>query len=454
MSGYARRASYGPTSPMVGARGARTRRQIVEATLALLDDRGFHATLVDDIAASAAVSRATLYQYFESKEAIFVELVEESGAALQQVVRVLGQLGPDRAGFTELQRWLRSWAEVFDRYAIVFVEWANVNSPKAPLRPRLDLFVETHTRRLGSRLADAGFEGCDPHTMAVALLGVVERFNYMRHVYPSGRTDGELLSALSVASQRALFPTTPVSVLETVALGPATPDAPRPPALAVQRELRPTRPRSATRFTGLGPQAQRTVRGLLDAGARVFSDHGYLASNIDQVVAEAGMSRGTFYKYFTDRIDLLVVLSDECADRLEPVIDDLATISGGPALREWLGRFLELRAEYAGVLRAWTEGLPVEPEVAADALRLVRHATWALRTLLGDSGERSPVPIEQRAMVRVLLALLERSPDIAAGTQYRPTDDMLIEAQALVIERAFLAPPARPRRRTRNTGAS
>jgi AcrR family transcriptional regulator len=55
-----RRPSYGPTSPSVGERGARTREQIVDAALRLFASQGFHNTLVDEIAGAADVSRATL----------------------------------------------------------------------------------------------------------------------------------------------------------------------------------------------------------------------------------------------------------------------------------------------------------------------------------------------------------------------------------------------------------
>ncbi|WP_255355855.1 hypothetical protein, partial [Frankia sp. CpI1-P] len=37
-----RRASYGPTSPVVGARGTRTRARIVTAALDLFESQGFH----------------------------------------------------------------------------------------------------------------------------------------------------------------------------------------------------------------------------------------------------------------------------------------------------------------------------------------------------------------------------------------------------------------------------
>jgi len=57
-----RRASYGPSSPVVGERGARTREAIVEEALKCFEAKGYHSTYVEDIAEAVGISRATLYQ--------------------------------------------------------------------------------------------------------------------------------------------------------------------------------------------------------------------------------------------------------------------------------------------------------------------------------------------------------------------------------------------------------
>jgi len=123
-----RREGYGPSSLAVGERGARTRQRIVEETLRLFETQGFHATSVEGIAKAAGTSRSTLYQYFESKEQIFVELLDECGSALMRVVRRIGPLGPTRLGFDNLHWWLGEWAYVYDKYATMFVQWASVTA--------------------------------------------------------------------------------------------------------------------------------------------------------------------------------------------------------------------------------------------------------------------------------------------------------------------------------------
>ena len=201
-NGILRRASYGPTSPTVGARGARTRQNIIDATLDLFEERGFHGTLVDDIANAVGISRAALYQYFESKEEIFIELLRECGAALLRVIQRLGPLGPTAAGYDNLHWWLGEWAWVYDKYSTMFVEWSHVDAPNAPLRPLIVGFLEEYKSRMTKRIVLSDVEDLEPEDLAVALLAIVNRINYYRATSNMrGLSDDELLDTLATVLQ-------------------------------------------------------------------------------------------------------------------------------------------------------------------------------------------------------------------------------------------------------------
>ena len=93
-----RRPRRGPHGSRRGSsRGARTRERIVAEALRLFEQQGYRATSVESIARAAGTSRATLYQYFESKEQIFVELIDECGSALRRVARRIGVAAPTPA---------------------------------------------------------------------------------------------------------------------------------------------------------------------------------------------------------------------------------------------------------------------------------------------------------------------------------------------------------------------
>ena len=90
-----------PPSPVPGAPGSAppprgTRGSIVDAAVALIADRGFSATSVDDIAAAAGVAKGSIYYNFGSKTALFEAVIVEGVGRLTTALRasVVGLDGP------------------------------------------------------------------------------------------------------------------------------------------------------------------------------------------------------------------------------------------------------------------------------------------------------------------------------------------------------------------------
>jgi AcrR family transcriptional regulator len=69
----------------LGRRGALTRRKLLDATAALLEDRGVRDLRVVDIARAVGTSPATFYQYFRDVEEAVLVLAEEVGEDLAPV---------------------------------------------------------------------------------------------------------------------------------------------------------------------------------------------------------------------------------------------------------------------------------------------------------------------------------------------------------------------------------
>lgn len=59
-----------------------TRDAIVAAAAALFGRKGFAATIIDEIAASAGVAKGAVYHYFPNKEAVFEAVLRQTSAAL------------------------------------------------------------------------------------------------------------------------------------------------------------------------------------------------------------------------------------------------------------------------------------------------------------------------------------------------------------------------------------
>lgn len=73
-------------------RGARTRKAVLDAALALFAERGFSGTTIPDVMAKAEVGAGSLYRLFPSKEALANEVFREAKRRL--VARLFAEAGP------------------------------------------------------------------------------------------------------------------------------------------------------------------------------------------------------------------------------------------------------------------------------------------------------------------------------------------------------------------------
>jgi AcrR family transcriptional regulator len=78
----------GAAGPRRYAKGATRRREILEAALALIAERGYSASSLQEIADAVGISKAGVLHYFESREALIAAVLEErdtsSAAAYRQ----------------------------------------------------------------------------------------------------------------------------------------------------------------------------------------------------------------------------------------------------------------------------------------------------------------------------------------------------------------------------------
>jgi AcrR family transcriptional regulator len=399
----------------LGRKGRETRQRIVEASLAVFATRGYHATVLDDLAAAAGLSRAGLYQYFGGKDDIFVELVETTGRA------------PHDEGYRGLRSWLERWVSVFDHFETAFVQWADADSPNTFLRPRMAAFVTSHTELIADALRGAGAD-VDPLAGATVIDATVSRFLYICATHDVGFEPARRLDSLAITLQRMLFPTTPEGVVG------------RPP-LRANRLPTPLQLDEAPedRFIGLSAPARATALRLLDVAAEVFADVGPDGASIELIARAAKVTRGAVYNYYASADDLFGAVAARCGREMTERCVALAALdpADGVALRSWLAGFLDQHRRDAGVLRSWTRGTVPDPRVSHardEVLRTALHAFTAMR---------SSVPTRDRpdhdAAGLLFVACLERAPELANTLGLDPA--RVIDAQALLIERGLLGLP-------------
>ncbi len=95
----------------------RKRRQILDGARTIFLDQGFDSASMNGIAEAAGVSKGTLYVYFDSKEALFRELVREEKAAQFPAIFDFDTSAPDVCG--TLTRVGRAFAAFITRPHVV-----------------------------------------------------------------------------------------------------------------------------------------------------------------------------------------------------------------------------------------------------------------------------------------------------------------------------------------------
>src|SRR5215208_1510689 len=74
--------------------------------------------------------------------------------------------------------------------------------------------------------------------------------------------------------------------------------------------VEPVKPRRSYHSPRRPQQAAATRRSILDAAQRLFEEHGYPATTMEQVAAEAGVALRTVYVAFATKSGLLRALWD------------------------------------------------------------------------------------------------------------------------------------------------
>ena len=91
---------------------------ILAVSSALFAERGYHAVGMEEIAAAADLSRATLYRYFSTKDRILAELTRRAVTKIEQLAAAL----PRQAG-SSLTEWMLGYVQFHRAYCGVIRAW-------------------------------------------------------------------------------------------------------------------------------------------------------------------------------------------------------------------------------------------------------------------------------------------------------------------------------------------
>ena len=82
----AARAPGGPPAATKRLPADLRRQQLLDVALKVFAERGFNATTMDDIAEQAGVTKPLLYQHFDSKRALYLELVDSVAHTMLEAI--------------------------------------------------------------------------------------------------------------------------------------------------------------------------------------------------------------------------------------------------------------------------------------------------------------------------------------------------------------------------------
>jgi AcrR family transcriptional regulator len=161
---------------------------------------GFLDARIADIAAEAGVATGTFYTYFDSKEEIFREVVDELIDELYQQSHVGDLAGSDPV--VRIATANRLYVEAFARHATLYSVVVQVASFNPELRQRRQAsrmaFIERAARGLRSlQTSGAANPSLDPDLTAAMLCGMVENFAEVRHLLGQRFDDDDAVAAMT-----------------------------------------------------------------------------------------------------------------------------------------------------------------------------------------------------------------------------------------------------------------
>ena len=154
-------------------RGEATRRKLLDAAEQVFAELGWYDASVTKITEAAGVAQGTFYRYFESKQALFDELVDDLNRRVRRAMSESAGAAATRAERERLgfEGFFRFTAEHPALYRVI--RQAEFASPGA-LRRHYARIVEGYVTGLRSAMDTGEIATADPEVLAWALMGIGE----------------------------------------------------------------------------------------------------------------------------------------------------------------------------------------------------------------------------------------------------------------------------------------
>ena len=153
-----------------------TRKRILESAAKVFAAKGFHNAAVDDIVKDSGTSKGAVYFYFDSKEQIFLSLVEGYASTLAHEIQTAVQRG--RGLIAQIEAAVATLVLSFQNHRslakIVLVDWLPVGPEYQGKRVALKaMLVEVLRGYLDRAVEDGKIAAQDTETAAYVWIGAI-----------------------------------------------------------------------------------------------------------------------------------------------------------------------------------------------------------------------------------------------------------------------------------------
>ena len=168
------------------ARGERTRHRLLEAAERVFAEVGYHEASIVKITEAAGVGQGTFYLYFESKKAVFDEVVLDLNSRVRHAMTEAAAKGSTRAE-SELLGFGAFFRFTADHPALYrIVRQAEFVSPET-LRTHYERLTDGYVAGLRQAMEAGEVAAGDPEVLAWSLMGIGELVGMRWILWDGGR---------------------------------------------------------------------------------------------------------------------------------------------------------------------------------------------------------------------------------------------------------------------------
>ena len=166
------------------ARRGRRREAVLAVAAALFSRNGYHGTSIADVIAAARISRGTFYLYFDNKDSLVLELLEQFTRRIMEVVHVVDAAGPNPTH--EIRENVRRVVDVvFDHRDLTVMVLREDFAMKTEVEEKLDCFYGFVREMVEGALANGAQVGLirkvNEPIVATALIGAIKEV-FLHHL--------------------------------------------------------------------------------------------------------------------------------------------------------------------------------------------------------------------------------------------------------------------------------